>query len=108
MSAKLQKVYPDFGIKATIVSTDPIQADIGLKEGITIDDEYEVLEKEIDQNGIISLKRVGIIKPAEGKICDNRYMASYDNESSSELKYTTFEKMSGKDIYPGMLIREIR
>ena len=48
-----------------------------------------------------------MIKPVEGQIWDNRFMAIYDKEDGSELKYTTFEKVSGKDFYSGMLIREI-
>lgn len=106
--AKLQKVYPDFRIKTTLMSVNPIQADIGLKEGLTHNDLYEVLEKEIDENGIMSFKRVGIVQPEKGKIKDNRYMAFDDNEKAKDLKYTTFKKLSGKDFSPGMLIREIK
>lgn len=105
--AKLQKIYPDFRIKATMTSSDPIQADLGLKEGLTPNDIFEVLECEVDDNGIVTYKRVGIIKPVEGEIWDNRYMAEEENTENSKLGYTTFEKVSGGDFFPGMLIREI-
>lgn len=105
--AKLQKVYPDFRIKATMVSADPILADVGLKEGLTSDDVYEVLEKEIDEDGIVTLTRVGIIQPLADQIRDNRYMASDDHGLGSDLQFTTFRKVSGKDLAPGMLIREM-
>ena len=105
--AKLQKIYPDFRIKATMTSSDPIQADLGLKEGLTPNDKYEVLECEVDDDGIVTYKRVGIIKPVEGKIWDNRYMAAEENTEGSKLGYTTFEKVSGGDFYPGMIVREV-
>lgn len=105
--AKLQKIYPDFRIKATMTLSDPIQADIGLKEGLTPNDKYEVLECEVDDDGIVKYKRVGIIKPVEGKIWDNRYMAAEENTEGSKLGYTTFEKVSGGDFYPGMIVREV-
>jgi len=41
-------------------------------------------------------------------IWDNRYMAKEEGAPGSELKYTTFKRISGRDFYPGMLIREIK
>lgn len=106
--AKLQKVYPDFRIKALLISDNPIQADIGLKEGVIETDLYEVLEKSVDEKGIAKYTRVGIIRPIKGMIWDNRYGAEIDNSIESKLGYTTFEKVSGGDFYPGMYIREIK
>lgn len=106
--AKLQREYPDFVISAPLISTDPIQADIGLKEGVNSKQQYEVLEKKLDKNGIMTLHHVGIIQPEEGKIKDNRYMAEEDNENESHLTFTTFKKLAGDNFYPGMLIREIK
>lgn len=105
--AKLQRAYPDFRIKALMTSSEPIQADIGIKEGVTEDDLYEVLEMSVDNNGIASYERVGIIRPEKGKIWDNRYMAKEEGTPYSGLGYTTFQKVSGGDFYSGMLIREI-
>lgn len=105
--AKLQKLYPDFRIKAIMTSSEPIQADIGLKEGVTCSDMYEVLECEVDDDGIVTYKPVGIVRPIEGKIWDNRYMANEDGTDEAKFGYTTFKKVSGGDFYPGMLIREI-
>ncbi len=81
---------------------------IGLKEGVDEDSKYEVLEKTINENGRTEYKRVGIIRPKAGKIWDNRFMATDDGSENSDLQYTTFEKVSGSDFVPGMLIREIR
>ena len=75
--------------------------------GVDEESKYEVLEKAINESGRTEYKRVGIIKPKSGKIWDNRFMATDDKTENSELEYTTFEKISGGDFYPGMLIREI-
>lgn len=100
---KLQRAYPDFRIKSVIASVNPVQSDIGLKEGVSEDCLFEVLEMSTDDNGITTFKRVGIVRPVKNRICDNRYGADITNE----LKYTEFEIIKGNGFYPGMLIREI-
>jgi len=103
----LQHAFPDFRIKAPLLSTSPLMADVGLKEGITEDSRFEVLMPETDSNGILKYKRVGIIRPVKGKIKDNRYMAVEEGAEKSELTATEFESTSGSDFLPGMLIREM-
>lgn len=104
----LQKNFDVFKVKTPLISTDPIYAEIGMKEGITTDSRFEVLEVVLD-NDKIKYKRVGVIKPVKDKIWDNRYMAVEEGATGANLKYTTFTKVSGnKDFYPGMLIREIK
>jgi hypothetical protein len=71
----LQRNFDEFKIKTPLIATYPIMASIGRKEGITEDTKFEVLEKEEDENGRTSYKRIGIIKPVKGKIWDNRYLA---------------------------------
>ena len=105
--AKLQRAYPDFQIKATLLSGETLRADIGLKEGITEDDLFEVLLKHEDERGIVSYERVGIIKPVAGQIWDNRYMAMEDKLQNASIGFTSFEKVSGTDLLSGMLIHEI-
>ncbi|MEE1316510.1 MAG: hypothetical protein U0K35_04710 [Prevotella sp.] len=104
----LQKSFDEFKVFTPLISTEPLCAYIGLKEGVDEDSRYEVLEKILDSNGRTKYERVGEIKPVKGQIWDNRFMAEFDKEDGSNLKYTTFKKMSGKEFYPGMLIREIR
>ena len=104
----LQKSFDEFKVFTPLISTEPLCAYIGLKEGVDEDSRYEVLEKTIDSNGRTKYERVGEIKPVKGQIWDNRFMAEFDKEDGSNLKYTTFKKVSGKDFFPGMLIREIR
>lgn len=42
------------------------------------------------------------------QIWDNRCMAIEEEAEGANLGFTVFEKVSGDDIYPGMLIREIK
>ena len=106
--SELQKSFDEFKVFTPLISTSPLYAYIGMKEGVNEDSKYEVLEKSIDESGRTHYKRVGVIEPVKDKIWDNRFMASFDNSEGSELKYTTFKTVSGKDFYPGMLIREIK
>lgn len=106
---ELQRTYDEFKVKTPIFSVAPdITAKIGMKEGMTEDSRYEVLERVRNQDGTVSYKRVGVIAPVAGKIWDNRYMATEERSYGSELTCTTFRKVSGGTFYPGMLIREMR
>lgn len=105
--AQLQKSYEVFRVKTPLLSTEPITAKIGIKEGVGLDSRFEVLEVS-EVNGKTHYERVGVIKPKENKIWDNRYLAEFEDENKDKtLTATEFEKVSGKDFYPGMLIREI-
>lgn len=104
----LAKKYDVFRIKSPILSAenDEIRVSIGLKEGLNKDSRYEVLEMN-EENGRIQYKRVAVIKPKSNKIWDNRFMASEEGAYGAEFGASTFEKVSGGDIYPGLLVREI-
>ena len=103
----MQHSFEVFRVKSSLVSVSPIVAYIGKKEGVTPTTMYEVLEVIEDENGKQEYKRVGIIKPVENMIWDNRYMANDEQAENSELKGTTFRKVNGKDFMVGMIIREI-
>lgn len=105
----LQRNYDEFKIKTPLFSVTPaITAKVGLKEGVSENKKYEVLEQYTDKDGKTAYKRVGVIQPVKGKIWDNRYMAFEENAIGSKLDATTFRKVSGGDFYPSMLIREIK
>ena len=106
--ADLQHKFPDFRIKAPLVSTSPLKAYIGLKEDITPKSRYEVLIPIEDENGITRYKRVGVIKPQKDRIWDNQFMADLEKTAASSINATFFEKESGGDFAPGMLIRELK
>ena len=106
--ALLQKSYEEFRVKTPLFSTEPITAKIGLKEDITADSRFEVLEIVEKEDGRTEYKRVGIIKPIKGRIWDNRFMAEFEEENKeTDLTATEFEIVNGSGFYPGMLIREI-
>ena len=105
--AQLQKEHQEFRVKTPLLSTEPLTAQIGIKEDVTEESRYEVLEVSIE-DGLTKYKRVGVIKPIKNKIWDNRYLAEFEEENQDiDLTATEFEKISGGDFYPGMLIREI-
>lgn len=105
----LQKNYDQFRVKAPVqkVGDNEITAAIGMKEGITKDSKYEVLEAQIDKDGKTVYKRIAIVRPVENKIWDNRYMATEEMAYGAGLGATTFKKESGGDIYSGHLLRQI-
>lgn len=104
----LQRNFESFKIKTPLTNVSPICAEIGLKEGISPDSKFEVLEAVSDENNKVTYKRVGTIKPDPELIWDNRYMAVEEGAKGADLKFTTFKKVSGGDFYPGLLIREIK
>lgn len=106
--ANLQKNFEVFKIKTPLNSIDPLKCEIGLKEGITEKSRFEVLEAIMDDNGHVDYKRVGVIRPVKDKIWDNRFMAVEECAENATLGFTTFEKVSGSDFYPGMLVREMK
>ncbi len=103
----LQKKYEVFRVRTPITSVEPtIQAQIGLKEGLTKDSRFEVLEPQ-EKDGKMTYKRVGIVRPVPTKIWDNRFMATEEGAYGADFGATTFVKESGSDFYPGLLLREI-
>ncbi len=106
--ADLQKEHEPFRIKSPIVTVDPtITVQIGLKEGITKDSRFEVLEIQ-EKEGRTTYKRVGVIKPVASKIWDNRFMAAEEGAYGADFGATTFTVESGKNFYPGLLVRQIK
>lgn len=106
--ASLQHEFEEFRTKSPLVSAQPITAYVGMKEGVTKNSKFEVLEIIEKEGGAREYKRVGVIKPVDGLIWDNRYMSEEEGSASATLGCTTFKKVSGGDFFPGMLIREIK
>ena len=106
--ASLQNEFEEFRVKTPLVSNTPLTAFIGMKEGITDDSRFEVLEVIENEDGSREYKRVGIIRPIRALIWDNRFMAAEEGAATAGLGRTTFKKESGGDFMPGMLIREIK
>jgi hypothetical protein len=105
VTAKLQREYEVFRTKTPLLSTDPLSAKIGLKEGLEKGDKYEVLEQVLNDEGKTEYKRVGVIKVDKDQIWDNRFNADEENTDET-LEYTVFSGKKNK-YYAGMLIRQI-
>lgn len=103
----LQRNYEEFKTKTPLVSVEPLTAYIGMKEGVSSNSKFEVLETIEMEDGTRKYKKVGIIEPIDNLIWDNRYMASEEGAIGANLGYTTFRTVSGKNFSKGMLIREL-
>lgn len=111
--AALQLQYEDFKVKTPVYDVivdgkkTRYAAKIGLKEGISDKSKFQVVQRIVDpETNRTKYKYVATVKPVKGKIWDNRYMAASEHDEGSELTYTTFEKTSGGEILPGMLLIE--
>ena len=101
---KLQKEHDEFKTKTPLFSGEPITAKIGLKEGISEDSKFDVMEQQQDADGKTKYVSVGTVKvDSKFPIWDNRYGAADENPDSTTDK-TYFKKVSGKEFFPGMLI----
>lgn len=103
----LQTEFEAFRTRTPILTSEPITASIGMKEGVNAKSKFEVLERVENEDGSCSYKRVGVVAPVENQIWDNRYMAVEEGAQGALLGKTTFRKVSGATPQPGMLIREI-
>jgi len=109
--AKLEKKYDVFKTKTPLLSVEPITAAIGMKEGLEAGDKYEVLEKNVNsETGKTTYKRVGTVKVSGDQIWDNRFMAGEERELSGETQNFTTTNVEGrsKNLYPGLLLRQIK
>lgn len=109
--AKLEKKYDVFKTKTPILTTNPVTAAIGMKEGLEAGDKYEILEKNVDsKTGKTVYKRVGTVKVSDDQIWDNRFMAGEERELTGTVQNFTATKFDGggKDLYPGLLLRQIK
>lgn len=103
----LQRNYEEFRTKTPLVSVEPLTAYIGMKEGVSANSKFEVLEVIELENGKHKYNRVGVIEPIPSMIWDNRFMAAEEGAVGATLGSTTFRTVSGKDFTKGMLIREM-
>lgn len=104
----LQTQFEEFRTKTPLLSIEPLTADIGMKEGVSKKSHFEVLDRVEQQDGTYKYVKVAEIEPVEDLIWDNRYMAVEEGAKGANLGKTTFKKIKGGDIFPGMLIRETK
>ena len=106
--ADLQQEFEAFRTNSPLISVEPLKAHVGLKENVTAESRFEVLQAIEDETGKRTYKRVGVITPEKDQIWDNRYMALEEGAANASIGATTFKKVSGGPFYQGMLIREIK
>ncbi|TCC93602.1 hypothetical protein EZ428_02190 [Pedobacter frigiditerrae] len=106
--SKLQGEYDVFKTKMPLFSIEPLTAKIGLKDGVTEKTKFEVLEQQEDEKGKTKFVQIGTLKvDTKYPIWDNKFAADEENPNQKTDK-TYFKKVSGKDFYPGLLIRQVK
>ena len=92
--------YETLKVKTPVFSTGPITAKIGKKEGLRIDDRFEVFENRMsEKTGEKSATRMGYVRVA--KVADNATIADGNSEASK------FYKAPARRISKNMVLKEI-
>jgi hypothetical protein len=109
--AKLQKEYDVFKPKTPLAQVENkgklCTAKIGLKEGLTGKEKFDVLEQYTNKEGLTEYKSIGTIKIDKKKIWDNQFYASEPPAIEGEIAIqATHFKGCKKKYYPGLLIRQ--
>lgn len=93
------KNHEPLQVKTTVFSTGPITAKIGKKEGLKIDDRYQVFENREKTSGEKISKSMGYVRAS--KVFDNRSVATGNTETSK------FYKAPARRVDKGMIMREL-
>ena len=112
---ELGKQYEDFKVKTPVYQIlyddkghiQGYAAKIGLKEGVNETSKFQVIQRVVNpETNKTTYKYIATVKPVKGAIWDNRYNAVIEEADGSTLPYTTFKKVGGGEILPGMLLIE--
>lgn len=106
--AKLQKKNDVFKPKVPVLTSGPITAQIGMKEGLEGGEKFEVLEMVLNKDGKVEYKVVGKASVDKKIVWDNRYGAGEEGEIQKDadgnvITSTIFK--GSKKIQPGMLLK---
>jgi hypothetical protein len=111
--AKLQKENDVFKPKTPVVTTNPITAKIGMKEGLSGGEKFDVLEMTLNpKTGLTEYQKVGSVKADKKVIWDNRYNSGEKSENEqldkegNPITATPFK--GGKSIQSGMLLKQVK
>jgi hypothetical protein len=92
--------YEALKVKTPVISTGPITAKIGKKEGLRIDDRFEVFENRMsEKTGEKSATRMGYVRV--GKVGENESVADGNSEVSK------FYKAPARRVEKNMILKEI-
>lgn len=92
------KKIPDFRVKAPLYNHKPLEAKIGLKEDLKVDQRFFAYEKRLNKKGEVTLVKRGVVKAK--KVVDNRFNAS------GSMKPSQFYQDAGKKLYKGILLEQ--
>ncbi|MDY3318912.1 hypothetical protein PG637_05790 [Riemerella anatipestifer] len=95
---KLSSKVNDFKVQTAVIETSPIRAKIGYKEGLRIDDRYDVMELVLDSEGKEVAKRKAVVR-VDSYIADNRSEATGETTDM-----TKFYKFLGGRVQEGMTL----
>ena len=106
--AKLQKKNDVFKPKVPVLTSGPITAQIGMKEGLEGGEKFDVLEMILNKDGKVEYKVVGKASVDKKIVWDNRYGADEKGEIQKDadgniITSTMFK--GSKKIQPGMLLK---
>ncbi len=111
--ATLQKENDVFKPKFPIITSEPLTAQIGMKEGLKGGEKFEILEMTLDpETGRTKWIKVGTTAANKKLVWDNRYNAGDEPEKPTlgadgqPIKATTFKK--NKNAQSGMLLKQIK
>ena len=112
--ANLQKKYDVFKPKVPIKTSNPLTAEIGMKEGLDGGERFEILEMtQNPETGRTKWVRVGTATVDKKLIWDNRYNAGEEPENKvigpdgNPISATTF-KNNNTNAQVGMFLRQIK
>ena len=111
--AKLQKKNEVFRPKVPVLGTDPVTAQIGMKEGLEGGEKFDVLEMTLNEkSGRTEYKKVASVSVDKKGIWDNRYNAGSKPEvetldkDGKPIVATRFK--GGKKVQTGMLLKQAK
>ncbi len=111
--AKLQKQNDVFKPKVPVISVNPITAQIGMKEGLSGGEKFDVLEMTLNPNtGLTEYKKIGSVTADKKNVWDNRYNAG--DKAETELLDKEGNPINGtffkgsKKIQSGMLLKQVK
>lgn len=93
-----EKAVDGWNVTSSIISTRPIKAKIGTKEGVTNGQRFQVHKIVEDRHGNIDSKSVGYVRATE--VANNSNVATGDTEPSC------FYQISGLKIDEGMILKQ--
>lgn len=110
--AELQRDNDVFKPKVPVLTVNPITAQIGMKEGLTGGETFEVLEMTLNaKTGLTEYKKIGSVTADKNVIWDNRYNAGEKVEQMLDKEgkpITATPFKGGKSVQPGMLLKQVK